>query len=184
MEATTGFEPVNRGFADLHRRVGNVGLTVRIRTNHHSAALPSACGSAIRPSTIHRVAPTAPVPSHAPHGPSLMPYKDPDQRRRVKREWQARWRLAHPQENAARVRDHYRRNPDKGIARGSVCRAVQTGRLVRLPCVECGSARSQAHHHNGYDSLHALDVVWLCSLHHAAAHGPHGFVTARTVQRA
>lgn len=49
--------------------------------------------------------------------------------------------------------------------------AVRTGRLVRQPCLKCGSERVHAHHHNGYAPEHELDVVWLCPKHHMAAHG-------------
>ncbi len=48
--------------------------------------------------------------------------------------------------------------------------AVRSGRLVRQPCVDCGAEKVQAHHHNGYDREHELDVTWLCPLHHKARH--------------
>ena len=44
--------------------------------------------------------------------------------------------------------------------------AIRGGRLVRQPCFICG-AKAQAHHPD-YDR--PLDVTWLCSKHHKAAH--------------
>jgi hypothetical protein len=44
---------------------------------------------------------------------------------------------------------------------------IRAGRLVRLPCVVCGEAKSQGHHED-YDK--PLEVVWLCGEHHASRH--------------
>lgn len=56
-------------------------------------------------------------------------------------------------------------------ARNAVNNAIRSGILTRLPCEECGDVKSQAHHPNGYDQPHWLDVQWLCVRHHKAAHG-------------
>ena len=50
--------------------------------------------------------------------------------------------------------------------------AVKAGLLVKPnECEHCGScAPVQAHHHNGYDPDHALDVIWLCHPCHTAQH--------------
>ena len=58
-----------------------------------------------------------------------------------------------------------------GPAVRKVRHAVRTGRLLRTACVDCGGASLEAHHHNGYDADHALDVVWLCRPCHLARHG-------------
>lgn len=66
----------------------------------------------------------------------------------------------------------YRENPEnrlKGNIRNRVHRALKTGRLTRLPCI-CGETKVEAHHYNGYDLEHALDVVWLCKRHHEILH--------------
>ena len=63
-----------------------------------------------------------------------------------------------------------RRHPEKAAARQAVARAVADGRLTRLPCAVCGSEQVQGHHP---DYTKPLDVAWLCSRHHAAAHRPH-----------
>lgn len=48
--------------------------------------------------------------------------------------------------------------------------AIESGKLVRLPCVECGLKDSYAHHH---DYSLPLDVIWLCRQHHADRHRKH-----------
>lgn len=76
--------------------------------------------------------------------------------RRAKRAWKAR--------NVARTREHNR-------ILGRVRWHVRNGDLVKSPCLVCGAVDVHAHHHNGYAPEHELDVVWLCSYHHAEAHG-------------
>jgi hypothetical protein len=58
-------------------------------------------------------------------------------------------------------------------ARNAVARATRDGKLDRPnQCSGCGAAcKPEAHHHNGYDDEHALDVVWLCRPCHRGAHG-------------
>lgn len=46
--------------------------------------------------------------------------------------------------------------------------AVKNGTLIRRPCERCGALKTLAHHH---DYSKPLDVLWLCSSHHAEAHG-------------
>jgi len=85
----------------------------------------------------------------------------------------ARARQTRPeQRERERIREAARRaKPDynhKQAARQQVYQAKKKGLLVPTPCFCCGDPKVHAHHHNGYD--HPLDVVWLCSLHHAYAH--------------
>lgn len=58
----------------------------------------------------------------------------------------------------------------KGKAWAAVQKAVKDGVLIRPSrcCVAgCESTKKiHAHHHNGYDEAHRLDVVWLCPAHH------------------
>lgn len=57
----------------------------------------------------------------------------------------------------------------KSTARRKVQVAVRNGTLTRPDfCSHPGCERTdvQAHHHNGYDMEHELDVVWLCPAHH------------------
>ena len=60
-------------------------------------------------------------------------------------------------------------DPVKLAARHAATRAIKNGTLVRQPCF-CGRRDSHAHHHNGYDEGHVMDVVWLCPVHHSEAH--------------
>ena len=62
------------------------------------------------------------------------------------------------------------RNRKAAAAHEAVRRAVIAGTLVRKPCAECGYSTAHAHHSNGYDAAHVLDVVWLCSIHHYMTH--------------
>lgn len=59
-------------------------------------------------------------------------------------------------------------NPDGYRAHTAVGNAVRDGRLIKQPCVECGSTeRLHAHHH---DYSKPLDVTWYCALHHHRHH--------------
>jgi CRISPR/Cas system CMR-associated protein Cmr3 (group 5 of RAMP superfamily) len=57
--------------------------------------------------------------------------------------------------------------PERHSARIAVNNAVRDGRLYKLPCWTCGSLEVEAHHPD-YDS--PLDVIWLCTKHHAEVH--------------
>lgn len=62
-------------------------------------------------------------------------------------------------------------NPLGVKARRAVQHGIRDGKLTRQPCSVCGASKAEAHHHNGYAREHWLDVVWLCRVHHFAAHG-------------
>lgn len=51
-------------------------------------------------------------------------------------------------------------------ARRYVTTLVHRGHFRKLPCAVCGQQKVEAHHYLGYSKEHALDVVWLCPLHH------------------
>lgn len=57
--------------------------------------------------------------------------------------------------------------PEKDRARSKVYLAVKAGKLVRRPCEVCGNPQSEAHH---IDYANALQVQWLCRLHHRRLH--------------
>lgn len=97
------------------------------------------------------------------------------------REYLREWRAAHPDymtkwRQTPAGRESARRAYEKGKeagkrrARAAIYHAVKTGQIERLPCADCGSGPTEAHHHNGYDRAHRFDVVWLCRVHHIAAH--------------
>ncbi len=70
--------------------------------------------------------------------------------------------------NSRRMAERY---PERHKAKQAVGNAIRSGRLLRLPCKECGNVRAQAHHPNGYAPDHWFDIEWLCVRHHKAAHG-------------
>lgn len=62
------------------------------------------------------------------------------------------------------------KHPERRAAHEAVKAAIRRGTLIRLPCQECGDPRTDAHHANGYDREHWLDVEFLCRRHHVARH--------------
>lgn len=58
-------------------------------------------------------------------------------------------------------------NPQKYKARYTLNNALRAGKIVRLPCEECGG-KAQAHHD---DYSKPLIVKWLCFKHHRILHG-------------
>lgn len=55
----------------------------------------------------------------------------------------------------------------KKRARWLLRHAIRKGIVKKMPCRECGSVDSQAHHS---DYNKPLDVIWLCSKHHHEWH--------------
>lgn len=67
----------------------------------------------------------------------------------------------------SRVKAYTERYPEKAAAKQAVMIALRSGRLLRRPCVVCGTECVQAHHD---DYSRPLDVIWLCRLHHGERH--------------
>ena len=63
------------------------------------------------------------------------------------------------------------RNPVRTAATTAVRNAVRGGRLIKLPCWECGSTNRIEGHHPAYSM--PLDVIWLCKSHHQQLHNEH-----------
>ena len=59
--------------------------------------------------------------------------------------------------------------PERRKARSFLSAAVKTGKVIPLPCFECGEV-AEAHHPN-YSNF--LSVVWLCKPHHKEVHKNH-----------
>ena len=57
----------------------------------------------------------------------------------------------------------------KRLAKDAVNNAVRSGKLIKMPCVKCGSIKSQGHHP---DYNKPLEVIWLCHEHHHEIHNP------------
>lgn len=60
------------------------------------------------------------------------------------------------------------RNPEKVRAHWVVSNAIRYGKLIRLPCQECGNKKSHAHHN---DYSQPLLIEWLCHKCHWKRHG-------------
>lgn len=59
-------------------------------------------------------------------------------------------------------------NRQKHEARWKVHRAIESGKLVRMPCEVCGSTERIHAHHDDYEK--PLEVRWLCHTHHIEHH--------------
>jgi hypothetical protein len=69
---------------------------------------------------------------------------------------------------ARKARDKQPENLIKYRARRRVITAVNSGKLVRLPCERCGAPPPTHGHHTDYSK--PLDVIWLCRPCHAREH--------------
>lgn len=106
--------------------------------------------------------------------------KTPDTQRRYRqqretylREYRSANRERLNEQDLARWRNDVNDERLKHTARLCVARAIKSGRLTRQSCSGCGSARAQAHHD---DYSKPLDVLWLCTVCHAAKHAPEASV--------
>lgn len=52
-------------------------------------------------------------------------------------------------------------------AHGIVRRAIDSGKIQRMPCEKCGIGATEAHHP---DYSKPLEIMWLCKSHHVAEH--------------
>ena len=122
-----------------------------------------------------------------------MPYKDPADHAA----YNAKWQKDNRDKRRVIERRYVKNNPEKVkkwhqynkkawrnrniehsrmLTRGSVAvsTAVKNGTLTRpATCSKClQEGRIEAHHHNGYDKEHILDVIWLCRSCHRSLHRP------------
>lgn len=84
--------------------------------------------------------------------------------RKYNRKYIKAWRKKY---GLASNKAYKKRYPEKLKAQNAVGRALKRGLLKKKPCEKCGKRKSQAHHD---DYKYALEVRWLCSLHHAEEH--------------
>ena len=95
--------------------------------------------------------------------------RNPDNARRINREYMARTRVKKPDEVRARDRLRPPAPPEKVIARSKLNVAVKGGKLEKpIECSKCGSPRRINGHHPDYEK--PLEVKWLCPLCHAEVH--------------
>lgn len=86
------------------------------------------------------------------------------------RKSQKRIRESRPEvkEKIRKQKQKYKPDDRRKLANTAVGNAIRDGRLIKLPCWICGSMDNIEAHHPDYDS--PLDVVWLCTEHHAQIH--------------
>lgn len=67
------------------------------------------------------------------------------------------------------AKSHPQKERDKKelIAQRKLQYAVDTGKIIRLPCSICGKTKSEAHHP---DYSKPLEVIWFCRSHHKLHH--------------
>ena len=68
---------------------------------------------------------------------------------------------------AEQMRGYSQLHRERHAARRALRTAIESGRVMPLPCAMCGNAKADGHH-VAYDM--PLDVVWLCRLHHRQLH--------------
>ena len=66
-------------------------------------------------------------------------------------------------------REHRHRNPEKYKARTALNNALRDGKIIKTPCIKCGSEENIQGHHEDYSK--PLEVEWLCFTCHRKDHG-------------
>lgn len=82
-------------------------------------------------------------------------------------EYRKAWRAAHPGYMTKKKAEWLARNPQRRRVKDATAYAIETGKLVKLPCEVCGESKVEAHHP---DYSRPLMVVWLCKQHHKEIH--------------
>lgn len=85
-------------------------------------------------------------------------------------EYGSAYQGSHPELKRKHISRYREKYPEKYKAQNAVNNAIRLGKIERRKCEVCGQSKSQAHHHKGYDLTNWLEVRWLCSRHHVAAH--------------
>lgn len=60
------------------------------------------------------------------------------------------------------------KHPEKARARDILNNAIKSGKVIKKPCIKCGSTKRIHGHHPNYSK--PLKVVWLCPIHHSKVH--------------
>jgi len=74
----------------------------------------------------------------------------------------------HPGKRCLYNKKHREKFPDRQYANGLLKRAVDSGKMERLPCAHCGATQNIYGHHEDYSK--PLDVIWLCPACHSTLH--------------
>lgn len=95
--------------------------------------------------------------------------RNPDNGRRINREYMARARARDIEKFRERERNRPPASPGKVLARSALNTAVKNGGIVKSKqCSKCGSEGEIDGHHEDYSK--PLEVEWLCPLCHAKRH--------------
>lgn len=86
---------------------------------------------------------------------------------RAEREYLASWYERNPDKRGTYQATYERQNKDKRAAYRQVKYALESGELVKEPCLFCGAEKVEAHHH---DYTLPRIVTWLCRRHHKLVH--------------
>jgi hypothetical protein len=78
-----------------------------------------------------------------------------------------RWKLDHPGRNTLYQKQYRKDHPKVSRCWRATQRAIISGKLIKQPCLFCGSLKVQAHHP---DYSKPLDIVWLCKSCHKRLH--------------
>jgi hypothetical protein len=74
------------------------------------------------------------------------------------------------QDQAAALKRHREKNPERYKARNAVSNAIRDGKISRGSCVHCGTDKRVEAHHADYSK--PLEVTWVCFwCHRAHEHG-------------
>jgi predicted XRE-type DNA-binding protein len=106
--------------------------------------------------------------------------KEQEEQKERQRERNREWKRRHPQQHAESVRNYRQRYPEKYRARRAVQYAVQTGKLVRLPCQKCATTVDVHAHHEDYAK--PLEVSWLCRGCHTLEHLPDNVLNGKLTE--
>lgn len=109
------------------------------------------------------------------HTNGNMETRNPDNARRINREYMARARKENPEKFHQRDNNRPPAPPEKVLARTILNGAVKSGKLEKPEkCPKCGSEGRIEGHHPDYEK--PLEVGWVCPLCHAEIHRDLGIV--------
>jgi hypothetical protein len=89
------------------------------------------------------------------------------ERNEYARKQRKQWAKENPEKFIEIRKKWLENNPIKRKAHVIVGNAIRDGKLIKQPCVICGSEKVDAHHD---DYSKPLEVIWLCRQHHNDRH--------------
>ena len=83
------------------------------------------------------------------------------------KDYHRKWREANPEKRREYALRQRTKHPEKIKARNAVTHAVESGKIIPMPCAICGAEKVEGHHE---DYSKPLEVIWLCKKHHTEHH--------------